>query len=75
MRVPDIFLFGASQHLAKEILQSRKAVTRLYTNKAHMMSLGTQLTEQMGQSIWFGMISHQDVYALGQAGLLPIVSL
>jgi charged multivesicular body protein 3 len=34
--------------LAKEILHSRKAVTRLYTNKAHMMSISNALTEQLG---------------------------
>ncbi|KXZ56318.1 hypothetical protein GPECTOR_1g280 [Gonium pectorale] len=38
---------GAAKHLAKEIIQSRKAVSRLYTNKAHMQSLSTALTEQL----------------------------
>lgn len=38
-----------TQHLAKEIVQSRKAVSRLYVNKAHMQSLNTALTEQLGE--------------------------
>ncbi len=37
------------QHLAKEVLASRKAVSRLYINKAHMQSLSTALTEQLGE--------------------------
>lgn len=37
------------QHLAKEIVQSRKAVGRMYTNKAQLISLGTSLTEQLGE--------------------------
>jgi hypothetical protein len=36
------------QHLAKEIIQSRRTVSRLYTNKAQLISLNTSLTEQMG---------------------------
>lgn len=38
---------GSARHLAKEILASRKAVGRLYTNKAQMMSIGTALKEQL----------------------------
>lgn len=38
---------GAARHLAKEVVQSRKAVGRIYTNKAHMQSLSTALTEQL----------------------------
>ncbi|KAG2450517.1 hypothetical protein HYH02_005018 [Chlamydomonas schloesseri] len=38
---------GSAKHLAKEIVQSRKAVSRLYVNKAHMQSLNTSLTEQL----------------------------
>lgn len=38
-----------TQHLAKEVVQSRKAVGRIYTNKAHMQSLSTALTEQLGK--------------------------
>ncbi|KAG1677803.1 hypothetical protein FOA52_008567 [Chlamydomonas sp. UWO 241] len=37
----------SAKYLAKQIVQSRKAITRLYTNKAQMVSLGTSLTEQM----------------------------
>ncbi|KAI8464989.1 MAG: Snf7-domain-containing protein [Monoraphidium minutum] len=33
--------------LAKEIVQSRRAVSRLYVNKAQMISVGNALTEQM----------------------------
>lgn len=38
----------SAQHLAKEIVHSRKAVARIYTNRAHMMGIGTALTEQLG---------------------------
>jgi charged multivesicular body protein 3 len=34
--------------LAKEILRSRKAKNRMYTNKAHMSSMGMHLTQQAG---------------------------
>ncbi len=37
------------QSLAKEIIMSRKTIGRLYTNKAQIMSLSTQLTEQLGE--------------------------
>jgi hypothetical protein len=41
------------QVLAKEVLHSRKAISRLYVNKAQMMSIGNALTEQLGgQSVW-----------------------
>lgn len=33
--------------LAKEVLHSRKAIGRLYVNKAQMMSIGNALTEQL----------------------------
>eukprot|EP00967_Tisochrysis_lutea_P026977 scaffold31198_cov21-Tisochrysis_lutea.AAC.1 len=35
--------------LAKEIVRSNKAITRLTTNKAHMMSISNSLTEQLGE--------------------------
>jgi hypothetical protein len=35
--------------LAKEVLHSRKAIGRLYVNKAQMMSIGNALTEQLGE--------------------------
>lgn len=38
----------ALQVLAKELIHTRKVTTRLYTNKAHMMSMNSQLTEQLG---------------------------
>ncbi|KAG2493317.1 hypothetical protein HYH03_008452 [Edaphochlamys debaryana] len=38
---------GAAKHLAKEIVQSRKAISRIYVNKAHMQSLDTSLREQL----------------------------
>lgn len=37
------------QVLAKEIIHSRKAVSRLYVNKAQMISIGNALTEQLGE--------------------------
>jgi hypothetical protein len=46
------------QVLAKEIIHSRKAVGRLYVNKAQMISIGNALTEQLGETqargIWGG---------------------
>ncbi len=39
---------ASSQVLAREVLHSRKAVSRLYVNKAHMMSINNALTEQLG---------------------------
>jgi hypothetical protein len=36
------------QVLAREIVQSRKAVGRLYVNKAQMMCVGNALSEQLG---------------------------
>lgn len=41
---------NATQILAKEIIQSRRAVSRLYVNKAQMISIGNALSEQMGAS-------------------------
>lgn len=37
------------QVLAKEILATRKAVSRMYTNKAQLMDIGITLTQQMGE--------------------------
>ena len=52
--VPDHFPWHACplrvQHLAKEVVQSRQVVGRLYTNKAQLMSVGSSLTEQLGGS-------------------------
>lgn len=33
--------------LARELVRTRKATTQLYTNKAHMIAMGTQLQEQL----------------------------
>mmetsp|Transcript_23 Transcript_23/g.43 ORF Transcript_23/g.43 Transcript_23/m.43 type:complete len:214 (-) Transcript_23:765-1406(-) len=38
---------GSAKHLAKEIIQSRKAVSRMYTNKAQLISLDVALKEQL----------------------------
>lgn len=35
--------------LAKEIIQSRKAVTRIYTSKAHLNSVQSQMKTQLGK--------------------------
>jgi hypothetical protein len=40
------------QVLAKEIIHSRKAISRLYVNKAHMISIGNALTEQLGEMLF-----------------------
>ena len=33
--------------LAKELVRTRRTTTQLYTNKAHMIGMGTQLQEQL----------------------------
>ena len=33
--------------IARELVRTRRAVTQLYTNKAHMIGMGTQLQEQL----------------------------
>lgn len=33
--------------IAKELVRTRRATTQLYTNKAHMIGMGTQLQEQL----------------------------
>ncbi len=38
---------ASARLIAKELVRSRRATTQLYTNKAHMISMGTQLQEQM----------------------------
>ena len=35
--------------LAKEVIQSRKAVTRIYTSKAHLNSVQCQMKSQLGE--------------------------
>ncbi len=54
----------ATQHLAKEIVQSRRAVVRLHTNKAQLMSVGNALTEQLGTALPFPVMSLPDVLPL-----------
>ena len=39
---------GTCRVLAKEIIQSRRAVSRLYVNKAQMISIGNALSETLG---------------------------
>lgn len=38
---------ASARLLAKELVRTRKATTQLYTNKAHMIAMGTQLQEQL----------------------------
>jgi len=38
---------ASARLIARELVRSRRATTQLYTNKAHMISMGTQLQEQM----------------------------
>ena len=38
---------ASARLIAKELVRTRRATTQLYTNKAHMISMGTQLQEQM----------------------------
>ena len=39
---------ASAKTLAKELVHTRRMTTRLWTNKAHMMSMSSQLTEQLG---------------------------
>ena len=38
----------SAKTLTKELVHTRKVTSRLWTNKAHMMSMNSQLTEQLG---------------------------
>jgi len=49
------------QVLAKEIIHSRKAISRLYVDKAHMISIGNALTEQLGEMFYWALT---DIYHL-----------
>ena len=55
------------QLLAKELVHTRKATTRLYTNKAHMMNMSAQLTEQLGIAKVAGTLNKSTVVSMGQA--------
>ena len=39
---------ASAKTLAKELVHTRRMTNRLWTNKAHMMSMNSQLTEQLG---------------------------
>ena len=39
---------ASAKVLAKELVHTRRMTSRLWTNKAHMMSMNSQLTEQLG---------------------------
>lgn len=43
--------------LAKEIVNSRKAVNRIYTSKAHLNSIQMQMKNQLG---WWTLLSYLD---------------
>ena len=55
------------QLLAKELVHTRKATTRLYTNKAHMMNMSAQLTEQLGIAKVAGTLNKSTVVSMRQA--------
>lgn len=38
---------ASARLIARELVRSHKTMTQLYTNKAHMIAMGTQLQEQM----------------------------
>jgi charged multivesicular body protein 3 len=48
---------AACSILAKEILNSRKAVNRLYASKAHLNSISMNMKNQLGKSIT-NMVGH-----------------
>lgn len=52
---------SALQILAKEIVHSNKAISRLYVNKAQMISIQGALSEQLGASHCFIINNNNDV--------------
>ncbi|EIE18608.1 Snf7-domain-containing protein [Coccomyxa subellipsoidea C-169] len=47
----------SAKTLAKEIVHTKKAISRLYVNKAHFISMNSQLTEQLGLAKVAGTLS------------------
>lgn len=39
---------SSAKVIAKELVHTRKTISQLYTNKAHMIAMNAQLTEQLG---------------------------
>ncbi|BDA50977.1 Charged multivesicular body protein 3 [Coccomyxa sp. Obi] len=48
---------SSAKTLAKEIVHTKKAISRLYVNKAHFISMNSQLTEQLGLAKVAGTLS------------------
>ena len=47
--------------IAKELVRTKRAITQLYTNKAHMIGMGTQLQEQLAMVKVAGSLSKSTV--------------
>lgn len=60
------------KHLAKEIVQSRKAVARIYTSKAQMMSVGTALTSQLAMVKVAGTLGKSNEVMKGVSKLMKV---
>ena len=39
---------ASAKVIARELIHTRKTIGQLFTNKAHMISMNAQLTEQLG---------------------------
>ncbi|GAX75605.1 hypothetical protein CEUSTIGMA_g3049.t1 [Chlamydomonas eustigma] len=63
---------GSAKHLAKEIARSRQAITRLYTNKAQLMSVGNSLTEQLAMIKVAGAMSKSTAVMKEVASLMKV---
>ncbi|CAG9462901.1 unnamed protein product [Pedinophyceae sp. YPF-701] len=61
--------------LAKEVAQAKRAVTRLYTNKAHMMGVAGQLTEQLSLLRVTGQLEKSTEVLQGVTSLIRIPQL
>ena len=48
---------GSAKVLAREIVHTRKTISQLYMNKAHMISMNAQLSEQLGVAKVAGTLS------------------
>lgn len=62
---------ASAKVLAKELVHTRRVTTRLWTNKAHMMSMNSQLTEQLGMVKVAGTLSKSTQVCSAHCHLRP----
>lgn len=48
---------ASAKVIARELIHTRKTISQLYTNKAHMVAMNAQLTEQLGVAKVAGTLS------------------